>query len=65
MLRKSRDMLIMQSLPADCCYSKVPRPTALPAKVKTTFESTCAAVEPVLGGILMHARDGKHNALSP
>jgi nuclear pore complex protein Nup107 len=43
---------------ADCEFSKVPRPTSLPARVKTTFENTCAAVEPVLSGILMHAKDG-------
>ncbi|KAG9627278.1 hypothetical protein KCV04_g11505, partial [Aureobasidium melanogenum] len=37
--------------------TKVPRPNSLPAKVKTTFEDTCAAIEPVLSGILMHAKD--------
>lgn len=41
--------------------TKVPRPTSLPAKVKTAFENTCAAVEPVLSGILMHAKDGMQN----
>lgn len=37
---------------------KVPRPNSVPAKVKSTFEQTCAAIEPALGGILLHAKDG-------
>ncbi|THY76926.1 hypothetical protein D6C86_02267 [Aureobasidium pullulans] len=37
--------------------TKVPRPSSLPAKVKAAFENTCAAIEPVLSGILLHAKD--------
>jgi nuclear pore complex protein Nup107 len=48
----------------DIEFSKVPRPTSLPAKVKTTFENTCAAVEPVLSGILLHAKDGTWTPIS-
>jgi nuclear pore complex protein Nup107 len=48
----------------DSGFSKVPRPNSLPAKVKTTFENTCAAVEPVMSGILMHAKDGMQTLVS-
>ena len=49
----------------DCCFSKVPRPSSLPAKVKAAFENTCAAIEPVLSGILLHAKDGTQNPHIP
>lgn len=35
----------------------MPRPSSVPAKVKTAFEQTCAAIQPVLSGILLHAKD--------
>ncbi|KAI5274228.1 hypothetical protein E4T47_02796 [Aureobasidium subglaciale] len=37
--------------------TKEPRPSSLPATVKSTFEKTRAAIEPVLSGILLHAKD--------
>lgn len=58
MPRKYKQVCLLIPTRTDCEFSKVPRPSSLPAKVKTTFENTCAAVEPVLSGILMHAKDG-------
>ncbi|KAI5205382.1 hypothetical protein E4T39_03096 [Aureobasidium subglaciale] len=37
--------------------TKEPRSSSLPATVKSTFEKTRAAIEPVLSGILLHAKD--------
>lgn len=37
--------------------SRTPRPSSLPAKVKRSYEETCAAIEPVLTGLLLSSKD--------
>lgn len=47
------------SVMADSRHSKSPRPSSVPAKVKKASAEVSAAMEPLLGGILQHAADGK------